>query len=155
MRIKWRPQLHFHSSVIFQRNRWQVLCLVPILTIYSVFLRFVWKIWKLFLLARGDFKSGWTTSAMWPYSSMPFLRGHTYRRTGSLFSLAEGSCCRKTGNVPSRLPVCHRLCLRQEIKWPRWHTASEKPWANWMNERNCQETKHVKSKSVRVAMTLA
>ena len=33
MRIQWRPQLHFHSSVIFQRNRWQVLCLVPILTI--------------------------------------------------------------------------------------------------------------------------
>ena len=31
MRIQWRPQLHFHSSVIFQRNRWQVLCLVPIL----------------------------------------------------------------------------------------------------------------------------
>ena len=39
MRIQWRPQLHFHSSVIFQRNRWQVLCLVPILTICSMFLR--------------------------------------------------------------------------------------------------------------------
>ena len=36
MRIQWRPQLHFHSSVIFRRNRWQVLCLVPILTICSV-----------------------------------------------------------------------------------------------------------------------
>lgn len=36
----------------FQRNRWQVLCLVPILTICSMFLRFVWRIWKFSLPAR-------------------------------------------------------------------------------------------------------
>ena len=42
----------FAYDAIFRRNRWQVLCLVPILTICSVFLRFVWRIWKLFLPAR-------------------------------------------------------------------------------------------------------
>lgn len=63
--LRWQMPRRFLSAATSLKNRWQVLCLVPILIICFAFLRSASRIWRLSFPARRAFISGWTISAMW------------------------------------------------------------------------------------------
>ena len=83
--IRWRMLRRFLSAVTSLKNRWRVLCPVPIPIIYFVFLCFASRIWKLSFLAKRVFISGWTIYAMWPSFSMRFSKIRLSNFAGNQF----------------------------------------------------------------------
>lgn len=75
----------FLLAVISLKNRWQVLCLVPILIICFAFLCSASRIWELSFPARRAFISRWITSAMWLSFSMHFSKTRSSNPADSPF----------------------------------------------------------------------
>lgn len=105
--IRWRMLRRFLSAVTSLKNRWRVLCPVPIPIIYFVFLCFASRIWKLSFLAKRVFISGWTIYAMWP-SFRCASRKFVYP-----ISLAISSWQRQISTIQGRITVC--FCLKSFI----------------------------------------
>mgnify|MGYP001510341055 FL=1 len=134
--IRWRMLRRFLSAVTSLKNRWRVLCPVPIPIIYFVFLCFASRIWKLSFLAKRVFISGWTIYAMWPSFSMRFSKIRLSNFAGNQF-LTEANFYNPRTDHGLFLPqVFHLHSLRSEVIWHQLPISLGKLLDNWKNDMN-------------------
>lgn len=134
--IRWRMLRRFLSAVTSLKNRWLVLCPVPIPIIYFVFLCFASRIWKLSFLAKRVFISGWTIYAMWPSFSMRFSKIRLSNFAGNQF-LTEANFYNPRTDHGLFLPqVFHLHSLWSEVIWHQLPISLGKLLDNWKNDMN-------------------
>lgn len=134
--IRWRMLRRFLSAVTSLKNRWRVLCLVPIPIIYFVFLCFASRIWKLSFLAKRVFISGWTIYAMWPSFSMRFSKIRSSNSAGNQFLTEANFYNPRTVHGLFLLQVFHLLSQRSEVIWHQLPISLGKLLDNWKNDMN-------------------
>ena len=133
--LRWQMPRRFLSVATSLKNRWQVLCLVPILIICFAFLCFASRIWKLSFPAKRAFISGWTISAMWLSYSMRFSKTRSSNPAGSPFSTKGSSCNLRTVHGLLPLPIFRPRCLQSETTRQRSLIASGEPSDCWKQVR--------------------
>lgn len=133
--IRWQMPRRFLSAATSLKNRWQVLCLVPILIICFAFLRLVSKIWRLSFPAKRAFISAWTISAMWLSYSMRFSKIRSSNPVGSPFSTKDGSCNPRTAHGLLPLLIFHLRFPPSGTTRQRSLTASGEPSDCWKQVR--------------------
>lgn len=129
--LRWQMPRRYLSAATSLKNRWQVLCLVPILIVCFAFLCSASRIWKLSFPARRAFISGWTISAMWLSFSMHFSKTRSSNPAGSLFSTKDGSCNLRTADGLLPHPIFHPHFPPSERTWHRSPTELKESSRNW------------------------
>lgn len=117
VQVRWQMPHRFLSDATSLKNRWQVLCLVPILIICFAFLCSASRIWRLSFPAKRTFISAWTISAMWLSFSIHFSKTRSSNPAGSLFSTKGGSCNPRTVHGLLPHPIFRPRCLQSERTW--------------------------------------
>ena len=133
--IRWQMPRRFLSAATSLKNRWQVLCLVPILIICFAFLCSASRIWRLFFPAKRAFISGWTISAMWLSYSMRFSKTRSSNPAGNLFSTKGSSCNPRSAHGLLPHPIFHPRFPLSGITRQQSSTASGEPSNCWKQVR--------------------
>ena len=129
--LRWQMPRRFLSTATSLKNRWQVLCLVPILIICFAFLCFASRIWKLSFPVKRAFISWWTISATWLSYSMRFSKTRSSNPAGSPFSTKDGSCNRRTAHGLFPLPIFRPRFPLSERTWHRSPMELKESSRNW------------------------
>lgn len=129
--IRWQMPRRFLSAATSLKNRWQVLCLVPILIICFAFLRSASRIWRLFFPAKRAFISGWIISAMWLSYSMRFSKTRSSNPAGNPFSTKGSSCNPRTAHGLLPHPIFRLRFPPSGRTWHRSPTELKKLSRNW------------------------
>ena len=133
--IRWQMPRHFLSAATSLKNRWQVLCLVPILIICFAFRCSASRIWRLSFPAKRAFISGWTISAMWLSYSMRFSKTRSSNPAGNPFLTKDGSCNPKMAHGLLPHPIFRLRFPQSETTRQQSPIAFDEPSASWKKVR--------------------